>query len=179
MQYKTAFQKYGDFMLSSKLRKVWFVVGGELLVLQYSDIPNRSRTLLAFKGHYSTLVVAELTATMLGGFLALWRQSLRPWHSFSSGGGQEYSISIPMFLPSKNGSLFRFSSNPEPQLLHQVSKQVLDQKAKKFVKAIWRIFVMKISVMFNAFSGSLIKWMYWVGMHFYGWKSFSGCAFLF
>ena len=71
MQYKTAFQKYGDFMLSSKLRKVWFVVGGELLVLQYSDIPNRSRTLLAFKGHYSTLVVAELTATMLGGFLAL------------------------------------------------------------------------------------------------------------
>ena len=108
MQYKTAFQKYGDFMLSSKLRKVWFVVGGELLVLQYSDIPNRSRTLLAFKGHYSTLVVAELTATMLGGFLALWRQSLRPWHSFSSGGGQEYSISIPMFLPSKNGSLFAF-----------------------------------------------------------------------
>ena len=55
-------------MLSSKLRKVWFVVG---VVLQYSDIPNRSRTLLAFKGHYSTLVVAELTATMLGGFLAL------------------------------------------------------------------------------------------------------------
>ena len=179
MQYKTAFQKYGDFMLSSKLRKVWFVVGGELLVLQYSDIPNRSRTLLAFKGHYSTLVVAELTATMLGGFLALWRQSLRPWHSFSSGGGQEYSISIPMFLPSKNGSLFAFSSNPEPHLLHQVSQQVLDQKAKKFVKAIWRIFVMKISVMFNAFSGSLIKRMYWVGMHFYGWKSFSGCAFLF
>ena len=139
MQYKTAFQKYGDFMLSSKLRKVWFVVG---VVLQYSDIPNRSRTLLAFKGHYSTLVVAELTATMLGGFLALWRQSLRPWHSFSSGGGQEYSISIPMFLPSKNGSLFRFSSNPEPHLLHQVCPNKFWTKrpknsSKQFDEFLW------------------------------------------
>ena len=137
MQYKTAFQKYGDFMLSSKLRKVWFVVGGELLVLQYSDIPNRSRTLLAFKGHYSTLVVAELTATMLGGFLALWRQSLRPWHSLSSGGGQEYSISIRIrttcihsfyhrkmdltFLPKGKRATIHY-----PNLTYRVSQQVLN-----------------------------------------------------